>query len=65
MEDPAEAAALSVPLWDLTLLARHYHPHVAQAARDIAGTRRRSRFLPAPRLFSGFRSSPWTVFFWV
>lgn len=36
IEDPAEAGALSAPLWELSALAEHYHPHVAQAARDIS-----------------------------
>ena len=30
IDDPAEAGALSVPLWELALLAHHFHPHVAQ-----------------------------------
>lgn len=30
VEDPAEAGALAVPLWELSLLAAHFHPHVAQ-----------------------------------
>jgi hypothetical protein len=36
LEDPAEAGALAVPLWELSLLASHYHPHVAKAAIEIA-----------------------------
>lgn len=34
--DPAEAGALSVPLWELSIIALHYHPHVALAAQEIA-----------------------------
>ncbi len=36
LPDPAEAGALSVPLWELSVLAKHYHPHISQAARDIS-----------------------------
>jgi nucleolar complex protein 3 len=36
LSDPAEAGALSVPLWELSVLAKHYHPHISQAARDIS-----------------------------
>ncbi|PSC74530.1 nucleolar complex 3-like protein isoform X2 [Micractinium conductrix] len=34
--DPSEAGALGVPLWELSLLARHYHPHVAAASAQVA-----------------------------
>ena len=33
--DPAEAGALSVPLWELSLACLHFHPHVAQVAQRI------------------------------
>ncbi len=33
--DPSEAGALSACLWELPLLAQHYHPHVAQAAASV------------------------------
>ncbi len=36
LSDPAEAGALSVPLWELSILAKHYHPHISQAAKDIS-----------------------------
>jgi len=36
LSDPAEAGALSVPLWELSVLANHYHPHISQAAKDIS-----------------------------
>ena len=36
IEDPAETGALSVPLWEISYLAAHYHPHVAQAAKEIS-----------------------------
>jgi nucleolar complex protein 3 len=36
LPDPAEAGALSVPLWELSVLAKHYHPHISQAAKDIS-----------------------------
>lgn len=35
--DPAEAGALSSALWELPLLARHFHPHISQVAKDISG----------------------------
>eukprot|EP00803_Ostreobium_quekettii_P010290 evm.model.scf_1207.4 EVM.evm.TU.scf_1207.4 scf_1207:16888-32564(-) len=34
-DDPSEAGGLSATLWDLCVLSRHYHPHVAQAARQV------------------------------
>ncbi|KFM29310.1 Nucleolar complex protein 3-like protein [Auxenochlorella protothecoides] len=46
VEDPAEAGALAVPLWELSLLQRHYHPAVAQLARDLAGGVAQSSVLP-------------------
>ncbi|KAF6266173.1 CBF/Mak21 family-domain-containing protein [Scenedesmus sp. NREL 46B-D3] len=33
--DPSEAGALAAALWELPLLAQHYHPHVAAAARML------------------------------
>jgi nucleolar complex protein 3 len=33
--DPSDAGATASALWDLTLAARHYHPHVASAARAL------------------------------
>ncbi|KAL4433583.1 hypothetical protein ABPG75_000024 [Micractinium tetrahymenae] len=34
--DPGEAGALSAPFWELSLLAKHYHPHIAAASRQLA-----------------------------
>ncbi|GJP83019.1 hypothetical protein CLOP_g13231 [Closterium sp. NIES-67] len=34
--EPELSAALTSFLWDLSLLARHYHPHVASLARHIS-----------------------------
>ena len=34
--DPAEAGALTSTAWELALLARHFHPHVAQCATAVA-----------------------------
>lgn len=36
INDPAEVGAMAVPLWELALLASHYHPHVSQFAMDIS-----------------------------
>jgi CBF/Mak21 family len=36
VKDPSEAGALTASLWELSLLMRHYHPHVAAAAKAIA-----------------------------
>ena len=33
---PLQAGALAAPLWELTLLARHFHPHVAAASAQLA-----------------------------
>ena len=30
--DPGEAGAIAASLWELAVLSRHYHPHVAQVA---------------------------------
>ena len=35
-EDPSEASALAAPLWELSLLSQHYHPHVAAASAQLA-----------------------------
>jgi len=35
-EDPAVGGWLGTPLWELALLARHYHPEVARTAASIA-----------------------------
>lgn len=32
----AQAGALATPLWELSLLAQHYHPHVAAACGQLA-----------------------------
>lgn len=34
--DPAEAGALATPMWELSLLSRHWHPHVSQMASELA-----------------------------
>ena len=34
--DPADAGAMSSSAWELCLLTRHFHPHVAQAAATVA-----------------------------
>ena len=57
LEDPAEAGALSSPLWELSVLANHYHPHVAQAARDISGMNVAAATAAAGRGGSGGGSS--------
>lgn len=47
MNDPAEVGAMAVPLWELALLANHYHPHISQFAIDIStmnSSRQRSSF---------------------
>ncbi|GMH33808.1 hypothetical protein BSKO_01642 [Bryopsis sp. KO-2023] len=36
IDDPGEASALSTTLWELTILAKHFHPHVSQGATDLA-----------------------------
>lgn len=33
--DPTEAGALATPLWELSLLSQHYHPHVAAASTQL------------------------------
>jgi hypothetical protein len=33
--EPSDAGALAAALWELTLAARHYHPHVAASARAL------------------------------
>ncbi len=33
--DPTEAGALAAALWELPLALRHYHPHVAAAAKSL------------------------------
>jgi hypothetical protein len=36
-DDPSEAGAFASSLWELPLLAHHYHPHVRAAAADLLG----------------------------
>jgi len=36
LDDPEHAQGLSAVLWDLCLLARHYHPTCAAAAKEVA-----------------------------
>lgn len=54
--DPGEARALTAPLWELSLLARHYHPHVAAASKHLAAGGP-SSLLPAYGAVAGFSAS--------
>lgn len=33
---PLQAGALAAPVWELSLLAQHYHPQVSAAAAQLA-----------------------------
>lgn len=48
LDDPEHAQGLSAVLWDLCLLARHYHPTCAAAAREVANLPLSGAIAPPP-----------------
>lgn len=48
LDDPEHAQGLSAVLWDLCLLARHYHPTCAAAAQEVANLPLSGAIAPPP-----------------
>ena len=48
LDDPEHAQGMSAVLWDLSLLASHYHPTCAAAAREVANLPLSGAIAPPP-----------------
>ena len=48
LDDPEHAQGMSAVLWDLSLLASHYHPTCAAAAREVANLPLNGAIAPPP-----------------
>ena len=48
LDDPEHAQGMSAALWDLSLLASHYHPTCAAAAREVANLPLNGAIAPPP-----------------
>ena len=58
---PSAAAALAgAPLWEMALLRKHYHPHVAQSAAVVAAIPPEGVCMPAETCMSNPKPSPHT-----